>query len=123
MKKFLILQQQTGEGCDYTIGCGIRYDFEEADTKEQAFDQFIRSSDFWDVYKELEYHNLDDFTGRDGYFTDRKFISVIEIVNEDQELWEQWKAKVCREVVALNKDTQEKEDKEEFERLRQKLGK
>ncbi len=36
MAKFLVLMRQSGEGCDYTIGCGIKWKFLEAGTVEEA---------------------------------------------------------------------------------------
>lgn len=34
--KYLVIQTQTGEGCDYTIGCGTRADIIEAESLEIA---------------------------------------------------------------------------------------
>ena len=34
--KFLVCKKQEGEGCDYTIGCGMRYDIIYADSIEEV---------------------------------------------------------------------------------------
>lgn len=34
--KFVAIYKQKGEGCDYTIGCGMRCDFFEAEDREKA---------------------------------------------------------------------------------------
>ena len=34
--KFVVLLKQAGEGCDYTIGCGYRYEFFEAKDMDDA---------------------------------------------------------------------------------------
>jgi hypothetical protein len=39
--KYLVCQEQHGEGCDYTIGCGMRYDFIEAGSIDDVIEQII----------------------------------------------------------------------------------
>ena len=39
--KFLVCKKMQGEGCDYTIGCGMRFDFLEAESVEDAVQQVI----------------------------------------------------------------------------------
>jgi len=41
MAKWLVCQKQKGEGCDYTIGCGMRYDVVEAESLDAAIEQTI----------------------------------------------------------------------------------
>lgn len=36
MAKFLVLMKQSGQGCDYTIGCGIKWKHLEAPSLEEA---------------------------------------------------------------------------------------
>lgn len=38
---FLVVKKQRGEGCDYTIGCGMRYDWVEATSMEEVEDKTI----------------------------------------------------------------------------------
>lgn len=39
--KFLVCKKQGGEGCDYSIGCGMRFDWVEADSLAQAADNAV----------------------------------------------------------------------------------
>lgn len=39
--KYLYCKKQHGQGCDYTIGCGMRYGFIEAQTIEDAVNRLI----------------------------------------------------------------------------------
>lgn len=39
--KYLYCKKQHGEGCDYTIGCGMCYGFIEAQSIEEATDSLI----------------------------------------------------------------------------------
>jgi len=39
--KWLICKKQYGEGCDYTIGCGMTFEIVEAETKEDILEQTI----------------------------------------------------------------------------------
>lgn len=39
--KFLVCKKQHGEGCDYTIGCGMNFNFIEAKSAEDAVEKII----------------------------------------------------------------------------------
>lgn len=39
--KYLVCEQQNGEGCDYTIGCGMTYSIWEADSEEDLIEQVL----------------------------------------------------------------------------------
>ncbi len=39
--KYLVCRKQTGTGCDYTIGCGMAYDFMEADSVDDVLEKVI----------------------------------------------------------------------------------
>lgn len=39
--KYLVCKKQVGEGCDYTIGCGYRFDWVEAASVEDAIEQTV----------------------------------------------------------------------------------
>jgi len=36
--KWLLLMSEEGEGCDYTIGCGVAYEMIEAESREEALE-------------------------------------------------------------------------------------
>ena len=39
--KYLVCQKQEGAGCDYTIGCGMRFDFIEADSIQDVIEEVV----------------------------------------------------------------------------------
>lgn len=39
--KFIVIFKQKSEGCDYSIGCGVRCVFFEAETKEKAVEEIL----------------------------------------------------------------------------------
>jgi hypothetical protein len=40
-KEYLVCEKQKGEGCDYTIGCGMRFYFIEADSIQDAIESVV----------------------------------------------------------------------------------
>ena len=111
--KFLVCQKQPGEGCDYTIGCGMRYDIVEADSKEEVIENII-FPEGRDEYCALEDDNAIDE------------LLVINITNSEivteVDLWE-LKGEVIEEREKEKRDSERQSDEAEFERLRKKLGK
>lgn len=52
--KYLILRKQAGEGCDYSIGCGLQYAFKEFDgTLDEALEHFTTWVAYGDDQDEL----------------------------------------------------------------------
>lgn len=39
--KFLVCKKQAGYGCDYTIGCGMVFEYEEAETIEKLIEAVL----------------------------------------------------------------------------------
>ena len=39
--RFLVCKKQKGEGCDYTIGCGMVYEFVDALNEDDAVDKIV----------------------------------------------------------------------------------
>jgi hypothetical protein len=40
-KKFLVCKKQQSKGCDYTIGCGMTYEYINADSVEDAIEKTV----------------------------------------------------------------------------------
>ncbi len=57
--KYLVCRKQDGDGCDYTIGCGMAYSFIEASSIEDVIEEIIYP-DGRDEYCELEGENALD---------------------------------------------------------------
>ena len=63
MTKYFVVLQQIGEGCDYTIGCGIDYKVIDAENE-------------FEVYKELdEWYSFSHTPMKHIYITECKNIS------------------------------------------------
>lgn len=60
MKKFLLLRQQSGEGCDYSIECGTQVEFLFASSKEEAISKIMDLHDDWRVAS-MDHDNPDDY--------------------------------------------------------------
>ncbi len=112
--RYLIAQKQHGEGCDYTIGCGMCFHFEDFDGPlHEAVKHFTKTI----AYPEGEEEGL--------------------AIDGDNALAEVWvvpaDAAVALDLAAIRKadkaareETRKREkeasEKAEFERLRQKFG-
>lgn len=107
--KFLVCKKQHGYGCDYTIGCGMHFDYYEAEDKDSLIESLIYP-DGRDEYSSLEGDNMLS----DLLIIDAEHVSVINI-NEIKQNIERQRAKEQ----AINEI---ESDEAEFERLRKKLG-
>lgn len=108
---YLVIMKEEGEGCDYTIGCGMNYEMVEAENEESLIKKIVfpdgedENSIFENTdrsYEEIIYVPVDDITRLDIDSIKRK----IENKNLEEE-----------------EEKQRKKDEEDFERLRKKLGK
>lgn len=115
MKQFLIIIYQAGEGCDYTIGCGLSVSTYEAASAEEAFNKWADD------------HDMDD-SGMAEYYINGEgaleSVQIYEIGSEDNEhLWRQFVK--MREQQIRDAKNQAKKDAElaEYERLRAKFEK
>ena len=45
--KYFLLREQAGQGCDYTIGCGITFEPLRANTMDEAITEVMGISDDW----------------------------------------------------------------------------
>jgi hypothetical protein len=63
MSKFAIIMKQVGEGCDYTIDCGISVELLEADNRADAVVEAERVLRKWndEGNEELDSHELVEF--------------------------------------------------------------
>ena len=48
--RFLICKKQEGEGCDYTIGCGMWYGWVDANSKQEAIHNVMFPDDNEEEY-------------------------------------------------------------------------
>lgn len=107
--KYLICEKQEGEGCDYTIGCGMRFDFIEADSIQDAIESIIFPNGR-DKHSALE--------GEDAlekiFIVPAEYVTVVDVEKMAQEI------KQRREDEAA--ETQKAKELAELKRLQAKYG-
>lgn len=114
MKTYLIIIKQSGEGCDFTIGCGLNiYNF-KANTPEEAFTKWAESLSLTsDPYTFEEYD-----TGT--YALDS--VKIVEIANESN-LWDKFKIERRKEIQDQRNAEKTNKELEEYLRLKRKFEK
>jgi len=55
--RYIVIKTQEGEGCDYTIGCGMNYDFVDASNPAEAFQKIVEDES-WHLDDEYVCKNL-----------------------------------------------------------------
>lgn len=128
MPKFLILLKQGGQGCDYTIDCGVTYVFFEADDHDDAIAKALARDDAdLDDYS-LAYYGEDRI--EEAYLLPAgKIIDLIKARDErdlkEKEEEKKRREKEDREAAVLQrlKDDKEREEKDisEYKRLKEKF--
>ena len=81
--KYLVCKKQEGEGCDYTIGCGMRFDFIEADSIQDATEKAVFPSGR-DEYSALE----GDFALEIIFIVPAEYVSMVDVARMKNEIKE-----------------------------------
>lgn len=109
--QYLVIFKQAGEGCDYTIGCGMNYEIMEADSIEDLKEQ-ITFPDGKEEYS--RFHNTDI------YFSE----IIVVPFDKTEPLDIEELMKMAKEVdETFDNEKELSADEAEFERLKKKLGK
>lgn len=115
-RSYIVLRTQHGEGCDYTIGCGRTWEFIKLNPEKESLNDRI--------YEDL----VKDYGGE----IRRAHDSLTEDRAQDYEIYEikgtdfSWSMVLKKLGMAAEHEDeieQNRLDKEEFERLKRKLGK
>ncbi len=110
LHEFLVLFKQAGEGCDCTIGCGVRAVTVFAVGHPEALDQAVAS------------HFGEEFDP-DGTERAMSWVKVYEIARHDSgTCWDAFVARKHLAKVTAKADDERRLDEAEFDRLRRKLG-
>lgn len=76
MKHYLIILKQNGEGCDYTIGCGMNIKFIDLEDNKSILDEVLKrfvNDDFYvDCENGLESCKIYEVTGKPLHDIDMK---------------------------------------------------
>jgi hypothetical protein len=114
--KFWMLMVQNGEGCDYTIGCGLCAEPLKAQTIEEARKE---AEDFFTARDEDGWEN--------SHHVNPKSESALEhvvLVTASEFLpLEKWQEEYLAYRAKKDAEEQRKKDEAELERLQKKLGK
>ncbi len=132
--KYYLVRYQKGQGCDYTIGCGLDVEQISAKNMDEAIKKVIGIPDDW---KETFNEGWEDYIYDDGHLGDAEIdserqiesVSLLE-VNEEINMMPILKAKLAEmkshfQFLRDEKDLAAKEarDLAEFERLKKKFKK
>jgi len=117
--KFVCIMQADG-ACDYSIGCGIKVLFIEADSKEEAIN-FMNNEWYMNDY---ERGDCDPSYYLNGGETPLKLWVIIEF----EKAWDmlpmlhEWHDKFRATEEAKRKTKQEREDRAKYKELKQRFG-
>jgi len=137
--KYYLYKQQEGQGCDYTIGCGMVLEELEATTKEEAIEEIIGLEDDWkeNIVKDAakKGYSIEDYIN-DYIICD----SALSYVDDDERSLEECVLlEVADEIDMMPKLTavfneiekfkqeieqqsSEKEERQQYEKLKKKYG-
>ncbi len=110
MTFYYLIQRQDGEGCDYTIGCGIRISQIQASNIEEAKEN---ANEMIGNYWKYKY----------DYSIDRATLLVVSEEIDLASFLDQKKTEREAEITKEKQDKIEAEELAQFERLRRKYGK
>lgn len=128
--KYYLFRRQSGQGCDYTIGCGLSLERLSAKTKEEAIEEVIDLPDDWqEIEDEDELHDILCDTGLSDAdpagFRPMSEVTLLEVASET-DLLPILRAKLA-EVNALKEkraaQRQEEAERAQYEKLRKKFAK
>ena len=109
--QYMVIYKQSGEGCDYTIGCGMKYEILEADDMKELTEEIV----FPDGRGEYSIFNNEDISYDEIIVVPFNQTEPLDLIS-----LESW----AKAIDNADKEEQQRlEDEAEFERLRKKLGK
>lgn len=124
MAKFICIREQVGEGCDYTIGCGMDYSEVEADSFEEAFEKF-KPMFGWDEYdeypEEFEASYLQALANGSGEYALESCV-IYKVADERASMYHDWINGVATKAAAAEEDKETSARRAEYEKLRKEFG-
>lgn len=115
-KQFIAYVEQAAEGCDYTIGCGRTLWRLEATSKAEAVEE-LREEVLGEWRQEIG-----DFQGGHWFESTLAELRLFEIVDEKAIPLDKWYTEARELISNAAKQSKEKEEKEQWERLKRKYG-
>lgn len=122
MNTYMVLMEQAGEGCDYTIRCGQLYEEIQSELDHETFtvqhiQQYVFNEEGIEQGQITECATID-------YERKLSEFRVIDLSTGDSTYvdCEEYYASAQQAIDEINEQLQNKADNEEFERLRAKLN-
>ena len=125
MDWWVVLLKQKDEGCDYTIGCGLRAIRVQAEDAKGAimaaiFGKYDHSLEHYMALSSPMEESMEGFDPHDEELSD---VVVVKEAGLDQETWPVIKAKLAADFEESSERHCRASEEAEFERLKRKLGK
>jgi len=109
--KFIALFEQEGEGCDYTIGCGMKWQFVDAADAQAAFDKLSAE---WDSYPACDAVNETK---------EYACVTLLEVrFNDRGTYFAVWRSLLENRLKRENEADEFRRKSDEYERLKKELG-
>ncbi len=126
MKTYVVLQDQQGEGCDYTIGCGKNWLFIEAETIEEAAKKYALkvvedNGENWLEDQEYPYTQHAERTIEKATIIGVSSSLVMNAKDIERPV-EELRKQLRKPIEEKKRQQLESKEKAEFERLKKKYG-
>ena len=119
MAKYIAIRVQNGEGCDYTIGCGINYVEVEADSFEEAFEK-LKVQCYLDDYEDECYlEGLENL--RHGEMSLKSF-TIYEVAAERDDIYETWLDNLIAKAEGAEQASETEARRKQYEELQKEFG-
>jgi hypothetical protein len=115
MPKYLVIKKQEGDGCDYSIGCGVRLDTIEAESTAEAVEMLREcwtAVDRWDSCGELDESSEHPLAA--AWIIPWTDVLSLPIVN--------WKRAFERNAAEMVNKAVEEDERAQLARLQEKYG-
>jgi len=119
--RYIVIKTQKGEGCDYTIGCGMNYDFVEASTPSEAF-QKTAEDEGWHLDDEYICKNLANINNCNYEFA-LQSVMIIPAPETNKHFYLELVEAAKIRYVELSTKSKEAKERAEYEKLKVKFEK
>ena len=113
MAKYVLVLQQKGGGCDYTIGCGIDYHIIEAENDEEAM---VEAEKYWCGGMRVSECEYPEFSGDH----ELEYMHLTKLI--DRCPIEDWLTQVEERIQAEEDAEKEAEERKQLKELLNKYG-
>jgi hypothetical protein len=113
MAKFVAIIKDGSEGCDYTIGCGIKVIDIDAKDKSSAFEKLLKDDHFAEVASgDADPDGLEDLSVR-----------LIEVAEDDKKIFARWINSMTSKAANIQEKKDEAAERARYEKLKKRFEK